>query len=80
MEMITLFKFIQKITDAIKSKLSQQGQGMVEYALIIAVVAVIAVLVFNTGLKNSITGAFNSASDQINTTTGNINSMRDSNS
>ena len=73
-----MFKFIQKITDAIKSKLSQKGQGMVEYALIIAVVAVIAVLVFNTGLKNSITGAFDSASNQINGTTENISAMRNS--
>lgn len=71
-----MFNFIQKIFDNIKAKLSQEGQGMVEYALIIAVVAVIAVLVLNTNLRNAITNAFESASSQIDTTTENINDMR----
>ena len=65
MEMITLFKFIQKITDAIKSKLSQKGQGMVEYALIIAVVAVIAAVVLSGRLSTAINGAFSNAESQI---------------
>lgn len=73
-----MFKFIQKITDAIKAKLSQKGQGMVEYALIIAVVAVIAVLVLNTNLREAITNAFDSAGNQIEETTTNINEMRES--
>ncbi len=71
-----MFNFIHKILDNIKAKLSQEGQGMVEYALIIAVVAVIAVLVLNTNLRNAITNAFDSASNQIDTTTENINDMR----
>lgn len=74
-----MFNFIQKIFDNIKAKLSQEGQGMVEYALIIAVVAVIAVLVLNTNLREAITGAFESAGNQINSTTEDIEGMRDSN-
>lgn len=72
-----MFNFIQKIFDNIKAKLSQEGQGMVEYALIIAVVAVIAVLVLNTNLRNAIENAFNSAGNQIEQTTEDINTMRD---
>lgn len=72
-----MFKWIDKLTEKIREKLSEKGQGMVEYALIIAVVAVIAVLVLNTNLRNAITGAFESAGEQIESTTEDINTMRD---
>lgn len=72
-----MFKWIDKLMEKIRERLSENGQGMVEYALIIAVVAVIAMLVLNTNLKNAITGAFESAGDQITNTTDDINTMRD---
>lgn len=69
MGVITLFNFIQKVIDNIKAKLSENGQGMVEYALIIAVVAVIAAFVLSGTLKNSINSAFTNADKQINEAT-----------
>ncbi len=72
-----MFKYIQKLMDKLKK--SEKGQGMVEYALIIAVVAVIALVVVNSNLKEAITNAFNSASSEIKTTTTDINSERSNN-
>lgn len=72
-----MFKWIDKLMEKIRERLSENGQGMVEYALIIAVVAVIAMLVLNTNLRSAITGAFESAGEQITTTTDDINTMRD---
>ena len=63
--MLNLFKYFYNFIDKIKSKLSQKGQGMVEYALIIAFVAGIAAVALNTGLGTSIQNAFSRASDQI---------------
>ena len=76
-----MFKMIQKLKEKIQSKLSQKGQGMVEYAIIIAVVAVIAIAVLNgttttdannqtttdgsKSLKGAITTAFESAADKV---------------
>ena len=37
-----MFKYIYNFIDKLKSKFSQKGQGMIEYALIIAFVAGIA--------------------------------------
>ena len=51
--------------DKVKSKLNQKGQGMVEYAVIIAVVAGIAVAVLNSNLQDSITEAFSIAGDKV---------------
>ncbi|WP_308547484.1 pilin protein [uncultured Selenomonas sp.] len=45
--------------------LSEKAQGMVEYALIVALVVGIAVVAFNSGLKNSVTSAFGHASTAI---------------
>lgn len=45
--------------------LSEKAQGMVEYALIVALVVGIAVVAFNGGLKNSVTSAFDHASTAI---------------
>ena len=64
---------------------SQKGQGIVEYALILAFVAAIAAFVFtssgNGSIKDSIIGLFNgakgnidSAKNNIETTTNNNNS------
>ena len=58
-----LFKYIQKLIN--KLKVSEKGQGMVEYALIIAFVAAIAIFALNGGLKTAVSSAFDRASEQI---------------
>lgn len=62
-----MFKYIYAFIDKIKSKISQKGQGMIEYALIIAFVAAIAALALNSdnGLGEKIQAAFGTAGDQI---------------
>ena len=45
--------------------LSEKAQGMVEYALIVALVVGIAVIAFQGGLKNAVQNAFNHASTAI---------------
>lgn len=65
-----MFKYIYAFIDKVKSKLSEKGQGMVEYALIIAFVAGIAYLALGksdgtSGLGSAIKGAFSSAESQI---------------
>ena len=52
-----------------KLKKSEKGQGMVEYALIIAFVAAIAIFVLNGALKDSVESAFNQASNTITSAT-----------
>ena len=71
-----MFKYIYSFVDKIKSRLSQKGQGMVEYALILALVAGIAAVALNGNLRDAVTGAFSSATSAINnanTTNGNNN-------
>lgn len=65
-EVITVLKFVGKIFGKIKAQLSQKGQGMVEYALIIAFVAGIAAVALNTNLGDTITKAFTKADTSIN--------------
>ena len=74
-----MFKLIHKWTDKVKEKatklyvaaqalkMSEKGQGIVEYALIIAAVAIIAVIVLrgDNGLEGSIKGAFTTAKEKI---------------
>ena len=55
-----MIKYIQKLMDKLKK--SEKGQGMVEYALIIAFVAAIAIFVLNGKLGAVIGGAFDKAS------------------
>ena len=67
-----MFKFIEDLKAKLQEKLSEKGQGMTEYAIILAVVAVVAVAVFmgNDGkggtLGNAIGGAYNQAGIAIN--------------
>lgn len=66
-----MFGYIYKFLDKVKSKLSEKGQGMVEYALIIAFVAGVAFVALgtsdgDTGLAKAIKEAFSSAEKQIN--------------
>ena len=58
-----MIKYIQKLIDKIKS--SEKGQGMVEYALIIAFVAAIAIFALNGGLKQAVSSAFDNAASQV---------------
>ena len=51
-----MIQYINKLIQKLKS--SEKGQGMVEYALIIAFVAAIAIFVLNGRLGNSISSAF----------------------
>ena len=45
--------------------LAQKGQGLLEYALILAFVAALAMFVFKGGLGDAIKGSFDSASDTL---------------
>lgn len=70
-----MFKYFYDFFKKVKSKLSQKGQGMVEYALILAAVAILAGVILSDtgGLKTAITGAFTNAKTQIDTATTNVN-------
>ncbi len=66
-----MLKFIYDLKAKLQEKLSQKGQGMTEYAIILAVVAVVAVAVFyggndNEGLQGTIGGAYDKANASIN--------------
>ena len=51
--------------------MSQKAQGIVEYALILAfVVVVAAVLTSDNGLSEAINGVFGNAAEQVNNGTG----------
>lgn len=62
-----MFGYIQKLID--KLKVSEKGQGMVEYALIIAFVAGIAIFVLNGRLKESVSSAFDGANKAVTSAT-----------
>ncbi len=68
-----MFKWIYEITDTLKAKLSEKGQGMVEYAIVLAVVAAIAAAVLWTGsaddqsLQETVASAYKNAKTQITT-------------
>lgn len=58
-----MIKYIQKLMDKLKK--SEKGQGMVEYALIIAFVAAIAIYVLNGGLRGAVEESFTQASSMV---------------
>ena len=58
-----MVKFIQKLLQKLKA--SEKGQGMVEYALIIAFVAAIAIVALNNGLGTAVKNAFSNASSMV---------------
>ena len=62
-----MIKYIDKLIKKLKS--SQKGQGMVEYALIIAFVAAIAIVALNNGLGDAVKNAFNQASSAVSSAT-----------
>lgn len=59
-----MLKYIDKLVKKLKA--SEKGQGMVEYALIIAFVAAIAIIALNNGLGTAISNAFDTAAEQVN--------------
>ena len=67
-----MFKFVEELKAKLQEKLSEKGQGMTEYAIILAVVAVVAVAVFMGSdgkggtLGNAITGAYDQAASAVN--------------
>ena len=61
--MLEVMKFAKAWVEA---RMSEKGQGMVEYALIIAFVVAIAVYLTQSGsLGEAISGTFNSAAEQL---------------
>lgn len=75
-KVILMLKKFQKWTSALREKLNEKGQGMVEYALILAAVAIIAVVAIwgtagnggtrSGGLQEAVTNAFSKAATEIN--------------
>ncbi len=65
-----MFKWIYELQKKLQEKISEKGQGMTEYAIILAVVAIVAVAVFygsdgNSGLEGTISNAYGTANDAI---------------
>lgn len=69
-----MLKIIFAFFSIFKNKAREKGQGMVEYALILAAVAIIAVIAIwgggdtsNQGnsLKSAVTGAFSKAASEV---------------
>ena len=58
-----MIKSIDKLIRKLQK--SEKGQGMVEYALIIAFVAAIAIVALNNGLGGAIESAFGSAQSAV---------------
>ena len=76
--MVTVFKWIYELKAKLQEKLSEKGQGMTEYAIILAVVAIVAVAVFygnseNAGLRDTVAKSYKAANDQIDVITSNAN-------
>lgn len=66
-----MLKQICTLMDKLCKKLGEKGQGMVEYALILAAVAIIAVFAIwgtensGTSLKESVGNAFTTAANKV---------------
>ena len=58
-----MIKYIDKLIKKLKA--SEKGQGMVEYALIIAFVAAIAIVALQNGLGTAVKNAFQGASQMV---------------
>jgi pilus assembly protein Flp/PilA len=72
-----MLKYIEKLVK--KFKASEKGQGMVEYALIIAFVAAIAIVALNNGLGTAVSNAFGGASAMVDSASGRASSWAGSN-
>ena len=71
-----MIQFIRKMMKKLKS--TEKGQGMVEYALIIAFVAAIAIFALNGGLGNAVRDAFTNASNMVTSASNNATSLQSS--
>ena len=66
-----MYKLMKQLRDKISSIQNEKGQGMVEYAIVLAVVAIIATFVFWGGdgeedsLKSTVKGTYDNAKTQI---------------
>ena len=69
-----MIQFIRKMMKKVKS--TEKGQGMVEYALIIAFVAAIAIFALNGGLGQAVKGAFENASNMVTSASNNATSLQ----
>ena len=58
-----MLQYINKLVKKLTS--SEKGQGLVEYALIIAFVAAIAIVALNNGLGDTIKNAFAGATNAV---------------
>ena len=67
MEEIIMIKYMDKLIKKLKA--TEKGQGMVEYALIIAFVAAIAIVALNNGLGSAVKNAFDTASQKVTSAT-----------
>ena len=65
-----MMQYINKLIAKLKK--SEKGQGMVEYALIIAFVAAIAIFALNGKLRAVIGGAFDQASSAVSQAASNV--------
>lgn len=61
-----MMNYIYTLVQAKLKDSDEKGQGMVEYALIIAFVAAIAIVVLKGGLTDAVGGAFTKATSVIN--------------
>lgn len=67
-----MFKRFNRLNKKILEELSEKGQGMIDYALILAVVAVISVALFMTSdgsgkrFGDSVNGIYQQSSDAVN--------------
>ena len=70
-----MIKYIDKLIKKLKA--SEKGQGMVEYALIIAFVAAIAIVALNNGLGTAIKGAFTNATSLVSSAADSADNIKD---
>ena len=67
-----MFKLIYNLMDKLKNRLNEKGQGMVEYAIVLAAIVAIAVAALwgpdstDDGLKGAVEESFTNAKEQIN--------------
>ena len=73
-----MISYIKKLVA--KMQKPEKGQGMVEYALIIAFVAAIAIFAFNNGLGDAVKASFDNASAQVTSANSAANNFGSKNS
>lgn len=66
-----MFGWFYEKKQALLKKIAEKGQGIVEYALILAAVAIIAIYVLGSegGLTSAVNTAYSGAADKINSAT-----------